>query len=355
MTRVLFIGHDQGAAAMLLPVIRDMVADGEAIALAAAGPAAALWDRLPAPVLSPDGDGEDWWGGYLDRLRPELVVTGTGHYSDFERNCWRAARNIGIRTVAVIDAWVNFAERFERTADGAFVQPDAVCVIDDDCRERLAADSRFTGSVHVTGHPNLELLLSSATEAIRRRPPSSIPNLVFFSNPVLRQSQLRRPHFDQFRTASVLVRALDAHGPLVLRVKPHPREDQEAWRRWAEAEPPPKDGCLELTSLPSADLLVMSDGVAGISSMALIEASLLGRPVLALQFANDPDRLQNQAINAVPGITVVAEPALAAAAAANLFRPPEATATLANFHHCIEDACRRMRLAIESEMTRSQS
>ena len=117
MTRVLFIGHDQGAAAMLLPVIRDMVADGEAIALAAAGPAAALWDRLPAPVLSPDGDGEDWWGGYLDRLRPELVVTGTGHYSDFERNCWRAARNIGIRTVAVIDAWVNFAERFERTAD----------------------------------------------------------------------------------------------------------------------------------------------------------------------------------------------------------------------------------------------
>ena len=65
-------------------------------------------------------------------------------------------------------------------------------------------------------------------------------------------------------------------------VKPHPREDTAAWEHVVL-------GRAQLSSASAAELLMACDGVIGMTTMVLIEAHLLGLPVLSLQ----PERTGN--------------------------------------------------------------
>ena len=78
-------------------------------------------------------------------------------------------------------------------------------------------------------------------------------------------------------------------------MKPHPREDTGAWEQVVH-------GRAQLSSASAADLLTACDGVIGMTTMVLIEAHLLGLPVLSLQ----PGRTSN----ANPLVDVATTPVL---------------------------------------------
>ncbi|OGT94679.1 MAG: hypothetical protein A2286_00425 [Gammaproteobacteria bacterium RIFOXYA12_FULL_61_12] len=65
--------------------------------------------------------------GLLGRVR--TLVTGTGWSSRLEHDARDIARRRGIRSIAVLDHWTNYRERFVR--DGSFVLPDELWVVDE--------------------------------------------------------------------------------------------------------------------------------------------------------------------------------------------------------------------------------
>jgi len=85
------------------------------------GPAARSWDSLRM-IIPTFRSLESALSG------ASLVLTGTGWSSDLEHLARRLARTRGIPTVAVLDHWINYEDRFTR--NGEVVLPDAIYVTD---------------------------------------------------------------------------------------------------------------------------------------------------------------------------------------------------------------------------------
>ena len=349
MARLLLVGHDRGAAAMLLPVIEHTMERGHAVSMLAGGPAASLW-RSIGDVRQAACEEKDSLSAELARVEPDLVVTGTGHYSDLERMTWLAAQERGVPTLAAIDAWVNFPERFICTGDARYVQPDALCVIDERCRERLAADERCRARIHVTGHPHLEAVVDRLRPGCATRAANPIPLVAFFSNPVGgSHANDSPPVYDQFSVVDDLLSGLAECGPVRLEIQLHPREDPARWATWIAATKAAPTVDVRLSERSTSQLMVAADGVVGITSMALVEAALLGKPLMSLQPGRD--RARNPAVDDLPGITLVTDPRRVASAVrafvADMARPRPPVPELVG---CIDRACERFMAAIEAEL-----
>ncbi len=125
---VAIVCHDAGAANLLIAWLRDWKKLGLLneikIQLYLKGPALISWNfeglRLPHMEI------------YLDLnsaiLGAKTVLSGTGWASDLEHQARKIARNLNITSVAVIDHWVNYQERFERYDE--IILPDAILVSD---------------------------------------------------------------------------------------------------------------------------------------------------------------------------------------------------------------------------------
>ena len=59
----------------------------------------------------------------------EVLITGTGWASDFEHKARLEARKTGVRSIAVLDHWTNYEDRFIR--NGERLLPDELWVVDE--------------------------------------------------------------------------------------------------------------------------------------------------------------------------------------------------------------------------------
>ena len=346
MAHLLFAAHDSGGANMLRPVMPLARRRGHRTSALAAGPAAAIWRDAGEEVLDAGGE-EAAMGGTVDRLAPGLVVTGTG-YADFERILWRLARHRGTRSLAAIDSWISLRKRF-LCVDGTEVQPDAICVVDERMRDQILDEGWCRVPLHITGQPHLEAIVRRLDGRRAGRNRGTPPLLVFFSESLRRDHGGEGAGFDQFTVAEALVPALAGLGPLTLVIQPHPRDDRGEWEGWMRGRRVADGVALTLGAENTESLLVACDGVIGMTTMVLMEAALLGVPVLSLQ----PGRIRvlNPGLKAVDGLRVVTRekdiaPAMAdfvrtlgRPAAAGPARPP-----------MVADAGRRFLAAVEAEL-----
>ncbi|CAA7618674.1 hypothetical protein [Magnetospirillum sp. UT-4] len=296
MATLLLAAHDPGGARVLLAAAPELRRRGHALAFLPAGPAAAIWasEALVAEAGSAD-----------------LLLTGTSFHSGFEKALWRWAAERGMPSLALLDAWTNLDIRFD---DGP---PDCIGAIDHGQRAELVSRPWCDCRVSVTGQAHLQAVaagLASRRTGRRNQPPL----LVYFSEPVsLDYPGAASPGYDQ---VSVLRAVAAALPPCRLVVRPHPRDDVEAWR----AALPPG---VELGG-DTETLLAEADAVVGMHTMVLIEAALGGIPVLAVQ----PGRTRriNPVIEEAAAIPVVTAPDdLAPALARLLSGAPPAPCPLA--------------------------
>lgn len=84
------------------------------------GPAAGIWQRS-FPGMAPAA-------GFSWLQEAAAVITGTGWASELEHRARCEARQVGCLSVAVLDHWTNYRERFVRS--GLEVLPEEVWVVD---------------------------------------------------------------------------------------------------------------------------------------------------------------------------------------------------------------------------------
>lgn len=220
----------------------------------------------------------------------DLVITGTSHFDDWtDRLIWTACAERGLPTIAVLDQWLRIEERF--TAGGQTIRPDHVLAPN----EEIAQDLRRRGlprrGAFCLGHPHLAELWRARAEIVRRReaarrrieerfqrPCNEL--LLFASEPFRRMKELgtgfagvEHDELSVFRFLSGAL-AESARRASSLLVKLHPKEDPRGF----EAE----DALVADQAWDPLDLIAAADLVIGIKSMLLIEAAVLGRPVLSI-------------------------------------------------------------------------
>lgn len=274
--KIVFAAHDIGGANMLVPIIPVCREAGDEIICCARGPACDAWGQSEHIEAS-----ESNIARLLDNFNPQLVVTGTSLFASFERLFWKHARSRGIVTLAVVDAWINIRERF--LSDGKLLQPDVICVIDDQLKQKLIAQSWCTSYVEYIGHPHLECFVQRIKEQRTKRIETKNHSIVFISEPIAEHYGRNKVGYDQYSVVELLSQALCELKIKRLIIKPHPSENLDTWQTLLDEMEYTAKLDLVITQETIQKLLVDADLVLGMASMVLIEAVMSQIPVLAIQ------------------------------------------------------------------------
>ncbi|MEM7702472.1 MAG: hypothetical protein AAF251_11090 [Pseudomonadota bacterium] len=251
--------HDAGGANMVAAWVAAAVRPPEVVI--ATGPACAIWERRFGASARIECDP-------ACVRRASVVISGTGWASDLEHRARVIAAEVGMRSIAVLDHWVNYAPRFER--DGVAQWPDAIWVGDD---EALTIARAAFPSVPAERHANLYL----AEQARAAGPSPRDGDVLFVLEPTHSEWGAGRP--GEFQALDHFVASRQATGipeSAPLRLRPHPSDPPGKYDHWIA-----QHATARLDTLPDmAAALGPARWVVGLNSMGLVIALQAGRTVL---------------------------------------------------------------------------
>jgi hypothetical protein len=298
---VVCICGDPGGANAVAPVVRTIESDAQwRVASYVYNEAADVFARhgFEARPVPPASDAV-WALERLRQHRAAAVLAGTSHNA---RNCEHlfihAARRLGIPTIAVLDFWSNYRERFPVTGDLACL-PDAIAIMDERAREQMSSAGFPPERLHVTGQPAFDALGRvrasfgpDERSALRRHfGVGALDRLVLFASQPLSKlygpNTAERPNalgYDQFDVLPVVIRALERANErsaqsIVLVVRPHPRESAADYERFRSD----RVNVRVSTDGDSRACAMASDLVVGMNTALLVEACYLGCAVVSVQ------------------------------------------------------------------------
>lgn len=243
------------------------------------GPAVKIFERKLGPLkLSP-----------LDQaiVEADALLCGTGWQADLEINAIRLARSMGKRSVAFLDHWVNYRERFVR--GGSASLPDELWVGDELAYAK--AEAIFPGlPVRLVANPYFEDIRREVAErAVICSTKSGGLRFLYVCEPI-RDHGLQRfgnARYKGYVEEEALRYFLQQVGMLTMILKrplgeivirPHPAEPHEkyAWV-FREFSLPIVEG----GSFPLVDEVLGCDVVVGCESMAMVVGLLAGKEVIS--------------------------------------------------------------------------
>lgn len=303
---VVAVAQDPGGSEALVPVLKALIRHGWGpVSILARQQGCAVFSRAGLEVTDGDGltrtDGIPTLDGalrWLGQQRPELVLTATSFKSGWERAFIRAAHQRQIPCVTVLDSWTNYLDRFleegETTLSGE-VLPDRLTVMDGFSAGELGRVGFPENRLRIVGQPALDEFArwsgSHAAGVAREQlraflgVPKESTLVTFFSQQIRElygpPGSPRYLGYDEFEVLGLLKAVLADSGRVVtFVVKPHPKESPDKFNDTRTGSAPP----IRVVSDLSADaLIVASDGVVSMTSIALVKGAIAGRRILSVQ------------------------------------------------------------------------
>lgn len=262
--------HDAGAANLIFAWLRSWHDSGVLLDCQfnffLQGPAEKLWlnNPVPLPILTLNTSIETAMN------RCKTVLTGTGWGSGIEHQARRLALQMQVPSIAVIDHWVNYPERFVQ--DGISILPSEIWVSDENAFDLAKGYFLNTPIVQL---PNLYLqhlvmkipkvsencrkllyVLEPVRDEWGKSTPGELQALDFFLN--------RWPDKVDLESISILLR-------------PHPSESSDKYNDWLTQHQHLNieiDSCRDLN-----ESIASAKWVVGVESYALVVAEAAGRLV----------------------------------------------------------------------------
>jgi hypothetical protein len=205
------------------------------------------------------------------------LISGTGWASNLEHDARKLAREMGIRSIAVIDHWAGYRERFVR--DGELILPDEVWVSDAYAKAELM---RCFPEIPVSQLPNLYLEeLVNEIAAFQPELPNENPQKVLYL-----LEPIRRKWNDDFRPGELqafeyfvdFLKSKQCNDVNML-LRPHPSDEPGKYSDWINRFPGLNIQIDSKSSLASQ--IAWADWVVGCETFALIPALEAGRIVFS--------------------------------------------------------------------------
>jgi hypothetical protein len=318
--KILVVSHDIGGAQAVYPVVPKLRSKSNLeVDVIAGGFAQKVFARL-----RPENTSEEWSDTrideYLDRNRPDLLLSSTSWKSRLEQGFRNRAYARRIPTIVVIDFWSNYRMRWHdatyRFEDG----PDHVCVMDAQTAEVVHQEGYPMGMIHVTGQPHLERCYQR-TVAHQPRSESRSELAVLFLTISLAALGMKEDPVVPIRVVCKALAQLQetTKRPVSLLIRAHPHETPapDFLPRIQQFTAPGVTVHLADRTRPILAQLKQCDVVLGYVTMGLFEARSLGKQAIAIKLADHPTELVAAMANA--GIDLV--PFDADSIAASFSRP----------------------------------
>lgn len=266
------ISHDAGGAEILSSYVRQQGLD---FLYVLDGPARKIFERKLGTIEARSLE---------EAIRQSAsVLCGTSWQSDIEFNAIKLARSLGKRSIAFLDHWVNYRDRFIRSDET--ILPDEIWV-GDAMAEAMAKEIFPNLPVTLVDNPYVQDIRQELTAIQTHRLPfpDSI-SILYVCEPVSEHALMRHgnTHFWGYVEEEALRYFLSnssALGKPIERIliRPHPSERAEKYS-WAQRQfDLPIEMAGARTLLEEID---DSDFVVGCESMAMVIALLAGKKVVS--------------------------------------------------------------------------
>lgn len=244
----------------------------------------------------------------LQVLMPDLIITGTSSDDFTEKYLWTAARNMKIKSFAVIDSWVNYGIRFSKYTlkesekywserDFSYL-PNFILTMDDYSKKEMIKDGIPEEKIVVTGQPYLEYtrkrILQVEDEKVKayRKKVGCLNDeklIVYASDNIYRDFDDKEGKtYWGYNERTIFPYVYDAlmnvepnSNEFVLLVRPHPKEDISYWEGIALEN---KRLRMIIDASTTGDLIIRAaDLIISMQSMFLMEAALVGKKIMSVQ------------------------------------------------------------------------
>lgn len=313
--KIMLLARDPGGANTVIPLAESLRERGYQVALYGKDAALKRYQQMGlkgqdiTAILSEIKTSS--WEDFLSRQCPDFIITGTSGDDFTERYLWEAARSIRIKTFAILDQWMNYGIRFSNFTLKEQEQyrqdklhpylPDYILVMDETARQEMIDEGIGAERIKISGQPYFDLIISTRNRfsdeqilKVKRELDVQPGELMvtFISEPVSQDYAGSNGElywgFDEKSTCNMLIYALEKvleqsgqRGRLI--IKQHPRENEDNYSFLVNEVSNEHISISTVKDIDSWSLLRASDLVCGMSSMLLLEAIILGCPVLSIQ------------------------------------------------------------------------
>lgn len=288
--KVVTVCGDPGGAAVLAPVLKQLQIEGHQLKNLSYNSGTKVLEKNQLVYEEiVDSTTTDWVQTYLSECDILLTATSVNEYN-WERDFIKKAQSMKVPSLSVLDFWSAYGVRFE--LNGTPVFPDRLAVPDNMARQAVLKLNVPDKSVVATGQPALEAVvkkkLTMSNGDLQKFRQERLPEgkellLVFASQPL---EEFCGNHYG-FTEKTVLKQLIPVLDDICLNqslklhmiLRPHPRENPDSYNSLK-----PENFSLEIKATGDAhqDILA-SDITLGMNTILLLEACLLGVPVVSLQ------------------------------------------------------------------------
>ena len=261
--RIAVVCHDAGGANLILAMLARLDGLRHQVSAYLQGPAEKLWQRrFPQQATASSSEAA--------LAKADVLLSGTGWASDLEFDARALARQRGIQSIAVLDHWVNYPQRFVR--HGQTVLPDQIWVCDEDAR-RIAQGC----------FPDLPVLCvpnDYLQEQVAALPSPDVvaDELLYVLEPARTDWGQGVPgEFQALDYFAGQLALIQAPAGMPIRLRPHPSDPVGKYNDWIA-----RHAHLNVSLDDSGDLhgaLARASRVAGCESFAMVVALAAGRQV----------------------------------------------------------------------------
>lgn len=297
----IIIARQAGTANAFTPLIRILQGQGKKLLLLSFSAAYEVWikESFATHLISCFAEAEQL---LHQHAQAKVLLTGSSLVANEDAEFWHWADCNQLLSIAFVDHWVNYSERFSVNSDVRKfdVLPDKIAVIDQVASQGMIAAGCPENRIVITGHPAFDSLHESygqVNQSLRQRYIDSKSDFLwlFISEPLSRvygeDINSNSLGYTELTVLSVFLPRLNALAQqcacqITILIKPHPVELQEQGL---------KDLLVQLDAFTALTIKIVEetqryqlisacDVVIGMTSLLLFEASLIGRPVISLQF-----------------------------------------------------------------------
>jgi hypothetical protein len=280
------VAHDAGAANHIFSWLGD-----EQVKLYLTGPAQNLWQARINKKLPTQVTGSSQLQIQREPrieivnnnitaavLGSNTVITGTGWESDLEHEARKIARENRIYSIAVIDHWINYADRFIRNGDQ--VLPDEIWVSD---RYALEIAQSVFPTIRVVQLPNVYLAgLVEEVEYLQQKENLQGNERVLYVLEPIRHLWGELNDLGEFLALDYFManlhrvcHSVDAQ----IRLRPHPSDPPGKYDAWISRQ---TNKWVSLDVSPTlAEAIAWSNKVVGCQTYAMVIALSCGRSVIS--------------------------------------------------------------------------
>lgn len=255
---IVFLAHDPGGANVIYEVFKYAKEKKDNVKMFLYGPAKTLHKRYSSTIDS---------GLLIEKLLFEYgdftLITGTSWNSDIEIKAIIAAKKYNLNTIAILDYWSNYKSRFYY--EGSFIFPDNIFVMDEHAKNEAIEDGIPSNIIRIVGQPYLDKFINKEKKVSRKR-----TGFLFISQPLHKLYDVSLGYNEYLVMEDLLKIAEITKNQLY--IKFHPKDDKNfisMYKKYSIEE--------NKSIFDSFELII------GMSSMMLLELSLLGENVVSYQ------------------------------------------------------------------------